>query len=177
MWTLFLFFLRLGFVSFGGGYALIPMIEQEAVRRGWMTQEAFLNAVTVAGMSPGPIAAGLGTIVGYRTFGYAGAAVALTGLVLPSVLAVAALLLLVSRLRKQSWIDRLFYGLQPVVAALILFAVYRLGIGRLGDGAGGGQWLFGLAMIGICWAMLVKYRMHPIFILIFSAVAGAAFLT
>ncbi|MBB6730940.1 chromate transporter [Cohnella zeiphila] len=177
MGTLFLFFLRLGFVSFGGGYALIPMIEQESARQGWMTQDAFLNAVTVAGMSPGPIAVNLGSIVGYRTNGIAGAIVAVAGLILPSILMTAALLLLIYRLRKQLWIDRLFYGLQPVVTALILFAVYRLGIGRLGHGAWGGQLLFGLVIIGLGWVMLVRYRMHPILILIFSAIAGAAFLT
>lgn len=176
MWSLFLFFLRLGFVSFGGGYALIPMIEREAAVRGWMTQDAFLNAVTVAGMSPGPIAVNLGTIVGYRTFGIGGAIAAVAGLVLPSILTAAALLLLIYRLRKRVWIYRLFYGLQPVVTALILFAVYRLGVGRLGHGSWGGQLLFGVAIVAIGWFMMARYRMPPLYILIFSAISGAAFL-
>ncbi|CAM3634674.1 chromate transporter [Cohnella lubricantis] len=176
MWILFLFFLRLGFVSFGGGYALIPMIEREAVQQGWMTQDAFLNAVTVAGMSPGPIAVNLGTLIGYRTFGIGGAAAAVGGLVLPSIIMSAAMLLLIHRLRKQSWISRLFYGLQPIVTALILYAVYRLGIGSLDRGSWGGHLVFGLAIIGIGWVMLVRYRMPPVYLLLFSAIAGAAVL-
>ncbi|WP_168119589.1 chromate transporter [Paenibacillus sp. HB172176] len=175
MLQMFLFFLKLGFISFGGGYALIPMIENEAAAQHWMTSDAYVEAVAVAGMSPGPIAINLGTIIGYETYGIGGAVAALAGLIIPSILVAALVMLAIYRFGKQAWIDRIFYGLQPVVAALILFAVYRLGVGSLDHGAWGGQLIFGVIVIGICWMMLVKYKMHPVFILIFSAVGGAAF--
>jgi chromate transporter len=175
MWQMFIFFFQLGFVSFGGGYALIPMIEKEAIAQHWMTSEAFVHAVAVAGTSPGPIAVNLGTVIGYRTYSVAGALAALAGLLIPSFLMATLLLFVIYRLRKQALIDRLFYGLQPVVVAMILFAVYRLGIGQLGQGAWGDQLLFGVIVVGAGWLMLVRYRMPPFFILLFSAICGVAF--
>ncbi|MCR2807651.1 chromate transporter [Paenibacillus soyae] len=173
---MFLFFLKLGFLSFGGGYALIPLIEQEAAKRQWMSHDAFLDAVGVAGMSPGPVAVNLSSIIGYQTNGIGGAIAALVGLVLPSVLVTALLLIVIFRLRKKAFIDRVFYGLQPIVTALILFAVYRLGLGSLENTRMSGQLLVGIFIVGVCWIMLVRYRMHPLFILLFSAICGAAFL-
>lgn len=175
MWQMFIFFFQLGFVSFGGGYALIPMIEKEAVARHWMTSGEFVHAVAVAGTSPGPIAVNLGTVIGYQTYGVGGALAALAGLLIPSFLMAALLLFLIYRLRKQAFIDRLFYGLQPVVTAMILFAIYRLGIGQLGQGAWGDRLLFGVIIVAACWLMLVRYRMPPVFILLFSAICGIAF--
>lgn len=177
MWAMFLFFLQLGFVSFGGGYALIPFIEQEALARGWMTHEAYVDSVTVAGMAPGPIAVNLGTIIGFRTYGIGGVLAALAGLVLPSLLMAAIIMYLIRRLRQTEWLGRLFYGLQPIVTALILFAVYRLGIGKAGGNLRDGHLLIGLGIVGICWMLLKKYRMHPISVLLFSAIGGAAFLS
>ncbi|MFD0958182.1 chromate transporter [Paenibacillus chungangensis] len=175
MLHMFLFFLKLGFISFGGGYALIPMIEREAAAQQWMSTEAFIEAVSVAGMSPGPIAVNLGTIIGYRTFGIGGALTALAGLIIPSVIVAAIVFIIIYRLRKKEWIDRIFYGLMPIVTSLILFAVYRLGVGSIDASEWAMQLLFGLVMIGVCWMMLVKYRMHPVYILLFSAIGGIAF--
>jgi chromate transporter len=177
LWHMFLFFLQMGFVSFGGGYALIPMIEREALAQEWMSQVAFIDSVSVAGMAPGPIAINLGTIIGYQTFGIEGAVFAIAGLILPSLLMMALLMFVIQRLCKQAWMDSLFYGLQPIVTALIIYAVYRLGVGRLGSNPWDRHLLFGLGMIVICWMMLTKYRMHPIYILIFSAIGGVAFLS
>ncbi|MFS0575723.1 chromate transporter [Sporosarcina sp. 179-K 3D1 HS] len=56
LWSLFFLFFVIGFVSFGGGYAIIPVIEQEALRRGWMTTQQLTDIIAIAGMSPGPIA-------------------------------------------------------------------------------------------------------------------------
>lgn len=176
MWSMFLFFLKLGFLSFGGGYALIPMMEHEAARSGWMSHDAFIDAVGVAGMAPGPSAVNLATMIGYQTGGMAGAASALLGLLLPSVILAAILLTALSRLRKNNWLNRVLYGLQPVVAALILYAVYRIGIGSLESSGWNPQWIAGLFILGVSWIMLARYRIHPIFILMFSAICGVAFL-
>jgi len=172
---MFVFFFKLGFVSFGGGYALIPMIEKEALLRHWLTAEEFTHAVAVAGTSPGPIAVNMGTVIGYQTYGALGALAALMGLLIPSFVMASLLLFVIYRLRKPAFIDRIFYGLQPVVTAMILFAVYRLGIGQLGQGAWGDRLLLGIVIVGACWLMLVRYRMPPVFILLFSAICGVAF--
>ncbi|MFF2890812.1 chromate transporter [Paenibacillus sp. NPDC057967] len=177
MWSMFLFFLKLGFLSFGGGYALIPMIEHEAARRQWMSSDAFLDLIGVAGMAPGPAAVNISTLIGYQTHGISGAIIALFGLILPSAILTLVLLTALYRLHKQAWLNRILYGLQPIVTALILFAVYRLGVGSLDGSAWDKQLLVGIFIVGAGWMMLVRYRMHPVFILLFSAICGAAFLT
>lgn len=176
MWLMFLFFLKLGFLSFGGGYALIPIIEHEAARRQWMTHDAFIDAVGVAGMAPGPSAVNLATMIGYQTNGIGGAIAAILGLLLPSAVIAAVLLTVLARLRKQAWLGRVLYGLQPIVAALILYAVYRIGIGTLEGSGWNPQWAAGLFIMAVSWTMLVRYRMHPVLILLFSAICGVAFL-
>ncbi|REK71834.1 chromate transporter [Paenibacillus paeoniae] len=176
MWSMFLFFLKLGFLSFGGGYALIPMIEDEASRRQWMSSDAFLDLIGVAGMAPGPAAVNISTLIGYQTHGISGAIVAILGLILPSALLTLILLTTLYRLHKQAWLGRVLYGLQPIVTALILFAVYRLGVGSLEGSIWDRQLLVGIFIVGVSWMLLVRYRMHPVFILLFSGICGAAFL-
>ncbi|MBD2845998.1 chromate transporter [Paenibacillus sp. IB182496] len=175
MLHLFFFFLKLGFISFGGGYALLPLIEDEALRSGWMTQAQFLDAVSIAGMSPGPIAVNAGLIIGYESFGWQGAALALIGLVLPSVLAMLLLIVVLFKLGQTKLVNRIFYGVQPVVVALIAFAAIRLVMARLEPGAITQQLIGGLFIVAAVFVMLLRYRVPPIYLLVFSGISGAAF--
>ena len=83
-WNLFLTFLKIGAVSFGGGYAMIPLIREECLAYGWLTEEAMMNFIAVAESTPGPISVNLATFVGASQAGIGGSFVATLGLVLPS---------------------------------------------------------------------------------------------
>ncbi len=83
---LFAVFFVVGLVSFGGGYAMIPVIEREVTSHHWLTTQQLTDVIALAGMAPGPIATNSAIIIGYRTSGWLGACAAAAGIVLPSLL-------------------------------------------------------------------------------------------
>ncbi len=83
---LFLSFFKIGLFSFGGGYAMIPLIQKEITRNGWITPSEFVDIIAIAEMTPGPIAVNSATFVGYKTAGLFGGLVATIGVALPSAM-------------------------------------------------------------------------------------------
>lgn len=174
MVQLFWFFLQMGFVSFGGGYALIPLIERETERQAWMSSDMLVDVIAVAGMSPGPIAVNLGLLVGYQAYGVIGAIAGVLGLLLPSMLMTAGMIYFITRDHK-NYLGRCMYGVQPVVTALILFAAYQLCVVHLSASLSINELLPAFLIVAACLYMLFRLRLHPFTILLFSGISGAAF--
>ncbi len=124
---LFLTFARIGLFTFGGGYAMIPLIQREAVeKKGWVTAEDILDVVAIAESTPGPIAVNAATFIGNKVAGAWGAVCATLGVVLPSfiiILLVSRALEAYSRLRLVRYA---FFGVRAGVLALILRALWTL---------------------------------------------------
>jgi chromate transporter len=114
--------MKIGLFSFGGGYAMIPMIEKEIEGHGWLSATEFFDIVAIAEMTPGPIAVNSATFVGYRTAGYFGGLIATIGVAIPSLV----LILIISRyffkFQKHPLNTAVFYGVRPVIAGLIATA-------------------------------------------------------
>ena len=120
---LFLAFLQIGALSFGGGYAAIPLISRQAIETyGWMTVEDFSDLVTIAEMTPGPIAINAATFIGMRVSGIPGALIATLGVILPSCIIVSLLAYLYYRFRKLTLIQGMLKSLRPAVVSMILAA-------------------------------------------------------
>ena len=118
--SLFLDFLQIGAFSVGGGYAAMPLIEnQVCTLHHWLTAEAFAHLVTIAEMTPGPIAINAATFVGTRIAGLPGAITATLGCILPSCLIVSLLSLLYRRCKALPLMQSVLSALRPVVVALI----------------------------------------------------------
>ena len=102
---LFLTFAKIGLFTFGGGYAMVPIIQREVIeRRGWIDREEFLELLTLAQSAPGPIALNTSVFVGYKMRGYAGALAALLGVVVPAftvILIVASVFVYITALTKR----------------------------------------------------------------------------
>lgn len=175
LWELFTTFLLIGFVSVGGGYSMVPVIEHEAITRSWMSAETFSNVIAVAGASPGPIATNGAIMVGYKVHGWAGAAVSAAGMTLPSLLLVLIVGMLFAKFHHNPFVESAFYGLRPVVAALIFYAAYRLVL------AGGTVLALDWRTLGFVVIFagsllaLARYRAHPLAVIAVSGLAGAAF--
>lgn len=121
---LFLTFLKIGAFTFGGGYAMIPLISREVcVRRRWLSEEDILEVVAIAESTPGPIAVNSATFVGYRTAGFWGAFLATLGVVLPSFLIITAISFVLSEFRDIKAVRYAFWGIRAGVLALILKAL------------------------------------------------------
>lgn len=166
LFTVFVSFLRIGAFTFGGGYAMIPLIEREVIdRRGWVARQEFLDLLTLAQSVPGPISLNTAVFVGYRMRGMRGALAALAGTILPSFLIILLIALFFADIRQNPVVDAAFKGMRPAVVALIIGPVISL--------ARGMRWPMylviaaaALAIWGLGWS--------PIYVLAAAAAGGIA---
>ena len=117
---LFLTFLKIGAVSFGGGYGMISLIRDDCLSNGWLTEEEFLNFIAVAESTPGPIAVNMASFVGSSQGGLLGAFLATLGVVLPSFLIILLIASVFTRLLKYRGVKAVIGGIKPTIVALIL---------------------------------------------------------
>lgn len=120
---LFLSFLQIGMFSFGGGYAAMPLIQEQVVNQhGWLSLGEFTDLVTISQMTPGPIAVNSATFVGIKIAGLPGALAATLGCILPSCVIVTGLAYVYLRYRKLSVLQSVLDSLRPAVVAMIASA-------------------------------------------------------
>ena len=117
---LFLTFFKIGAVSFGGGYAMIPLIQDEVLSNGWLSSEQILNFIAVSESTPGPIAINMATFVGSSQGGILGALCSTLGVVLPSFIIILIIASVIKGLLKFAGVKAFINGLRPVVVGLIL---------------------------------------------------------
>ncbi len=162
-------FFRIGLFSFGGGYAMIPLIEVETVlRHQWLERVQFVDIIAIAEMTPGPIAVNSATFVGYKVAGAAGSAAATLGVILPSIMIVLLLATLFEKKRHDAHVAGVLRGIRPVVVSLIFLAalsVFRKSVTDLPT-----------ATVGVlAFVVITKTRINPILILVGAGVLGALF--
>ena len=172
---LFTTFLLIGFVSFGGGYAMIPLIQEEVVNRhAWMTTQEFSDVIAVAGMSPGPIATNSAIFIGYGEAGVIGAMVAAAGMVIPSLLIILVVGMVFYKVQKSKLVKSAFYGLRPIITGLIMYAAFIFAVNN--ELISSLSW-HSLSLIGIylaSLAALIYFRIHPAYVIILSGLVGIA---
>lgn len=123
---LFLTFLKIGAFTFGGGYAMIPLIRESVLGYGWLSEEQILNFIAVAESTPGPIAVNMATFVGTSQAGILGALVATLGVVLPSFIIILLIVALLTNLLQYAGVKAFLSGLRPAVVGLITAAFLTL---------------------------------------------------
>ncbi len=166
---LFWSFLQIGLFSIGGGYAAMPLIQAQVVQNhAWLNMSEFTDLITIAEMTPGPIAVNSATFVGIRIAGIPGALVATFGCILPSLFIVSLLAFIYYRYKKLSVLQSVLASLRPAVVALIASA----GISILLQVALGGQELtmanlnlIGLALFAVAFVLLRKFKWNPILVM------------
>ena len=124
---IFLTFLKMGCVAFGGGYAVVPLAERELIKkRGWVTMDEVIDYYTIAQITPGLLAVNLSTFVGYKKKGIPGGILATVGFVLPGVTLITAAALFISNFADEPIVRHAFAGIRIAVGALILDMVLRM---------------------------------------------------
>ena len=157
-------FMKIGAFTFGGGYAMIPLIQHEViVRRRWLDDTTFSDLLTLAQAAPGPISLNTAVFVGYKQRGYGGALAAVLGVVLPSFFIILAVALFFAGMRDNVWVDAAFRGMRPAVVALIVAPIVGL--------ARGMHWT--LISVAAATSLVVWYfGISPVWLLIAGAIAG-----
>ena len=117
---LFLTFLKIGAVSFGGGYGMISVIREDCLDYGWLTEDELLNFIAVAESTPGPIAVNMATFVGSSQGGFWGALLATFGVVLPSFIIILLIATLLTHLLKHTGVKATLGGIRPAIVGMIL---------------------------------------------------------
>ena len=162
-WTFFL----IGAFTFGGGYAMLPLIQIEVVNKGWLANEAVVNFIAVSESTPGPFAINMATYVGSEMGGILGSACATLGVVLPSFIIILIVAKCYDRFKSSKLVKGAMSGLKPAVIGMIGTAV--LSIGRTVFVQPG--LLFSAALFA-AMAVLAFKKVHPIIIICISAAAG-----
>lgn len=176
---LFISFLQIGALSFGGGYAAIPLIQQQVVTlHGWLSLSEFTDLITISQMTPGPIAINSATFVGTRVGGFFGALCATIGCILPSCLLVSLLAWAYLKYRDLSIIQDVLSSLRPAVIAMIASAGFSIlvsilwpqGMSSLSALVQNANLRGFLIFLGAL-VLLIRLRMNPIHVMVLSGAA------
>lgn len=128
LWQIFGVFAKIGAFTIGGGYAMIPIIEREMLRRGWIAPEEIDDVVVLAQSAPGLLAVNMAIFAGYKIRGIKGSIAATVGAVLPSFLMILLIAMFFTAFRDNDIIRRIFQGLRPVAIALILVPAVNMAL-------------------------------------------------
>lgn len=176
---LFLTFLKIGAFTFGGGYAMLPFMQQEVLVNNWMSEEELLNFIAVAESTPGPVAINMATYIGVQTGGIFGAICATIGVVLPSFVIIMLVAKFYTKYKNSFVVKGCLTGLRPVVVGLIAAAIISLGYGvffPLGISltAFDFQFFASLVIFAIVVVLALK-KVNPIYLILGSAGLGILF--
>ncbi len=126
-WEAFGIFFKIGAFTIGGGYAMVPLIENEIVnKRHWIEKEDFIDLLAIAQSSPGVLAVNMSIFVGYRLRGIRGSVVTALGTVLPSFLIILAIALFFQQFKDNTAVEHIFKGIRPAVVALIAAPTFSM---------------------------------------------------
>lgn len=167
---LFLVFFKIGAFTFGGGYAMIPLIRNEVVeKKKWLDDNEFMDMLAIAQSIPGPIALNTALFVGNKRLGFRGSLFTAAGIILPSFITILLIAILFSQFRENPIVESIFMGIRPAVVALI--AAPLLGLGRSAGVNLKNIW------IPIVVALLVwLLKVSPIYIILVAILMGISHL-
>lgn len=163
---LFLVFARIGGFTFGGGYAMLPLMQKEIVeKRGWATDEEVLDYYAIGQVTPGIIAVNTATFIGYKLKGLVGAIVATLGMVTPSIVIITLIAMFFENFMDYEVVQHAFGGIRVVVVALIAHTVYTMAQKAIKDKLS--KILFWGSLV-----ILICMRISPVWVVIAGAVIG-----
>lgn len=160
LWELFVTFFKIGLVTFGGGYAMLPLIENYAVeQKKWIKSEDILNIFAISQSIPGAIAINTATIIGFKTAKKAGAICATIGIITPSYIIIVLFANLITLLQHNDMIDSMFAGINGAVAALIFIAAFKIIRSSIKTN------LNFLIML-VCFVGMMYFKINPIYLIL-----------
>lgn len=177
--VLFLTFFKIGAFTFGGGYAMLPLIQEEVIRHDWMTQQEIINFVAVSESTPGPFAVNIATFIGTQMGGVLGSVCATLGVVMPSFIIILIVAKWFEKFKTNTIVKGCMSGLKPATIGLIGAAVVSVGetvffsSGITATVFGDINFYISLAIFAVMTVLAFK-KVHPIAIICISAAVGIA---
>lgn len=166
---LFLIFLKIGAFTFGGGYAMIPVIQREIVEKnGWIKEDDILDIIAIAESTPGPIAINSATFVGYQVAGFWGAAVATFGVVFPSFTIIYIISFFLRQFEELKVVKYAFMGIRTGVLSLLINALISMGKKCPKN-------IFSYLLAALSFLVVVIFDVNVFFVIIACTVTGVAY--
>lgn len=163
---LFLTFCRIGGLTFGGGYAMLPLIQEEVVnKRKWATEEEVLDYYAVGQCTPGIIAVNTATFIGYKRKGITGAIAATAGVIFPSLIIIMIIAAFIKNFAELAFVQHAFAGIRVAVAVLILNAIIKLWKSGIKD-------ITGIIIFIITFLISLIFNLSPIYVVVAAIVVG-----
>jgi len=164
--ALFISFLKVGLFGFGGGFSMVPLVQKEVVDvHGWLTNSEFIDILAMGNSLPGPIAVKLSFFIGFKQASWLGGLTAITAMSLPGALGILVLGSLFLKYKDHPRLHGLFYGIRPIVIAMLGVLVYSLFPKSVVD------WKTGIIMGG-AFLLMGFLNVHPIFMIIAGGIIG-----
>jgi chromate transporter len=186
LFRLFITFFKIGLFSFGGGYAMIPMMQKEFEIYQWLSPQEFADIIAIAEMTPGPVAVNSATFVGFKNAGIIGGMAATLGVAAPSLILIMIVSQFFFRFRKHPLNKAIFYGIRPVISGLVFTAAFfiaktalfniELTSGFFSRLVAEPLQVINLGSLVIMVASVVaitRFKLHPILVIISSGLIGA----
>lgn len=163
---IFVTFFKIGLFTFGGGYAMIPLIEYEMVEKHhWIDSREIIDIIAVAAAAPGVISVNTATFVGYRVAGFRGALVATIGMIIPSYVIICTIAIFYQQFKNLAWVGYAFAGIRAGVIVLLLGAAFELGK-KLDYTA------MAVSILAITFVLATFTELNVIFLLIGAGIVG-----
>jgi len=168
LWQLFASFFRIGLLTFGGGYAMLPMLQREVVdKHKWVSEEDVLDCYAIGQCTPGVIAVNTATFVGYRQAKVLGAIVATLGVIAPSYIIITIIATVLSHFAEYPAVIHAFAGIRVAVAVLVVMAVVKLFKSGIKNA-------LGLIVMLLSFLLTVLLGLSPVWIVLGCVVGGIA---
>ena len=172
-------FFLIGAFTFGGGYAMLPLIQEAVLNKNWISQEQLVNFVAVAESTPGPFAVNIATYIGIQKAGLLGAVFATLGVVLPSFIVILIIATIFEKFKSSKIVKGIMSGLKPAVIGLILSAAISIGktafIPEGFEKIDLYQFITCAIIFVVAFFLEFKKKLHPILVISASAILGIIF--
>lgn len=166
LWELFITFAKVGVMTFGGGYAMLPILQREVVEgKDWASDEELTDYFAIGQCTPGIIAVNTATFIGQKQAGFWGGIMATLGVVFPSIVIITLLAGVIDAFSHLMWVQHAFGGIRVCVCVLIFNAVVKLWKSAVKD-----KWAFGIFAVVLVCSLLLD--LSPVVYVLFAAVAG-----
>ncbi len=167
LWQIFGVFAKIGAFTIGGGYAMIPLIQAEMSRRGWISEEDLPDIVALSQSAPGVMAVNISIFAGHKLRGFKGSVAATLGSILPSFLGILAIAMFFTAFKDNPWVERAFKGIRPVVISLIAVPMVKMAQKSCKN-----WWTWSLAVAAL--VLVAFLNVSPIYIIICVLVLGGS---
>ena len=166
---LYFTFFKIGMTTFGGGYAMVPMIHREIVEeKCWIDEKEFLDSIALTNSLPGPLATNCSVYTGYRVRGYLGSLIAVLGIITPSIIIILTLAIFLTRFNENKYVIKAFSGLRPAVAGLIGYSLIKMAVAN-------GITFFNICMAIIIFSLVFFMQINPVWAILMAAFSGLFF--